>query len=347
MRLTSRLLPRLTQRQCVPPPTAAPVHARHGSSTASSPTPPTVAQAPCVGRHTDMKQKPSLPEGYEVPDVWQPVSAGAMFAAINSHTAGAREDGELPRGAHALQLYSLGTPNGQKVTIMLEELGVEYDAWQLKISGEQFTSGFVRLNPNSKIPALYDYEAGRDGPIRLFESGSILVYLADKHKRFIPQDVAGRAECINWLMWQMSTGPIIGQAFGHFFAYADSNIEYCINRYTQEVKRVCDVLDRHLDGKQYVCGTEYTIADMAMYPWFFTLSKGGYKNAQRGCNTFLEFPQYTHIVAWLARLGARKAVVRGMRVNHIGKKGVRNRHSKGDFRPEHYSDEERRTMAKL
>ena len=281
--------------------------------------------------------KPSLPEGYVVPEVWRPTTAtGGAFAGTNRPTAGAWEEEELQRGEHPYQLYSLGTPNGQKVTILLEELGVDYDAWKIPISGKQFGSGFVALNPNSKIPALYDHSGSES--IRLFESGSILVHIAEKHGQFFPgtDRPAARAECMNWLMWQMGSAPFIGGGFGHFFSYAPMNDEYAINRYSMETKRLLDVLDKHLaeGSKQYVLGDEYSIADMAIYPWIRCLDVG-YKNANGVKATdFLQLDSYTQVKAWMARLAARKAVQRGLRVNSFEgfvEKPVAERHSASDF----------------
>eukprot|EP01061_Rhynchopus_euleeides_P044767 TRINITY_DN787_c0_g1_i8.p1 TRINITY_DN787_c0_g1~~TRINITY_DN787_c0_g1_i8.p1 ORF type:complete len:280 (+),score=130.54 TRINITY_DN787_c0_g1_i8:55-894(+) len=275
--------------------------------------------------------KPTLPETYKVPEVWEaPASSGGAFAGINRPTAGARTEEALPKGEHPLQLYSLGTPNGQKVTILLEELGVEYDAWKIGLHGKQFTSGFVNANPNSKIPALLDYAADSSAePLRVFESGSILLYLADKHKKFIPQDTRKRTEVVNWLMWQMGGAPFMGGGFGHFYKYAPVHIEYAVDRYAMETKRQLDVLDKQLDGKEYVTG-EYTIADMAIYPWVKCLD-WGYNAA-----TFLRLDSYKNVGAWMKRLQERSAVRRGSRVNGFGPDALQERHSKDDFKPEDY-----------
>ena len=217
---------------------------------------------------------------YVPPKVWTWHKAnGGRFANINRPVAGATHEQELPKGKHPLQLYSLGTPNGIKVTIMLEELlalghaGAEYDAWLIRISeGMQFSSGFVGVNPNSKIPALLDYSTPE--PQRVFESGSILFYLAEKFKAFLPTDIAKRTECMSWLMWQMGSAPYLGGGFGHFYAYAPTKIEYAIDRFAMEVKRELDVLNQRLANNQFVCGEDYTIADMAIWPWYGSLAKG-------------------------------------------------------------------------
>lgn len=262
--------------------------------------------------------------------VWKNVTSGGAFASINAPTAGARAEKALPRGKHPYQLHSLATPNGVKVTILLEELGVEYDAWKVNImAGEQFNSGFVALNPNSKIPALYDYSG--DEPVRLFESGSILLHLAEKHGKFIPSDPSKRAECINWLMWQMSTGPTVGGGFGHFYNYAPEKFEYPINRFAMEVKRLLDVLDKHLANNRYLCGDEYTIADIALWPWYGPLVQGQlYGNA----NVYLSVASYTHVVRWVEDLAQRPAVQRGRMVNRTWgdkKEQLWERHEASDF----------------
>lgn len=290
------------------------------------------------------EKKPSLPESYTLPEVWEdPVMDGA-FGSINRSTAGARTEEELPRGEHPLQLYSLATPNGQKATIMLEELGVEYDAWYISIMEEkQFTSGFVAMNPNSKIPAMLDYGAGStesgyetkdlgDGPVRIFESGSILVYLAEKYGKLLPKDVRNRTETMNWLMFQMGGAPFIGGGFGHFFAYAPVHIEYAINRYTMEAKRQLDVLDQHLNGRDYLVGEELTIADIAWWPWVRALVVNSYPNA----STFLQVEKYEHLLKWYNLLASRKGFQRGIKVNSYLPAGLRERHSKDDFSPEEY-----------
>jgi len=296
----------------------------------------------------DAQEIPTLPEGYKVPEVWAPKDMGGPFGGLNRPTAGSRTDDALPKGEHALQLYSLATPNGQKVTILLEELGVEYDAWIIKIlQASQFSKGFVGANPNSKIPAMLDYnpedksadaKAASGEPIRVFESGSILMYLAEKYGKFIPTNTRAKTECMNWLMWQMSTAPIIGGGFGHFYKYAPVKIEYAIDRFSMETKRILDVLDRHLGGKDdgvvkdYIVNGEYTIADMAIMPWIRCVTNPEGYNAAK----FLDTDSYTHVNAWVDRLMARKAVARGMKVNGFREGTLPERHSKSDFPPEDY-----------
>jgi GST-like protein len=254
---------------------------------------------------------------YTPPKVWKPTAAsGGTFANINRPVAGATHDKALPVGKHPLQLYSLGTPNGVKVTIMLEELlaightGAEYDAWLIKIGeGEQFSSGFVEINPNSKIPALADHSGEK--PIRVFESGSILVYLAEKFGAFLPTDTLARTETLNWLFWQMGSAPFVGGGFGHFYAYAPEKLEYPINRYAMEAKRQLDVLDRQLAEQRYIAGDDYTIADMAIWPWYGVLVQGGLYNAAE----FLSVQDYIHVQRWAAEVAKRPAVIRGRKVN--------------------------------
>lgn len=256
-------------------------------------------------------------ETYTPPRVWTWVQGnGGKFANINRPIAGPTHDRELPRGKHPLQLYSLATPNGVKVTIMLEELlalGIaeaEYDAWLIRISeGDQFGSGFVDVNPNSKIPAMLDTSISP--PLRLFESGSILLYLAEKFGAFIPQDVRGRAECLNWLFWQVGSGPLLGGGFGHFYAYAPEKFEYPIDRYTMETKRQLDVLNRQLAQQRYVAGEAYSIADMAIWPWYGAVVT----NEVYGAAEFLEAHTYTHVLRWAEEVGQRPAVQRGRKVN--------------------------------
>ena len=255
--------------------------------------------------------------GYTPPKVWTWVKgSGGRFANINRPIAGSTHDAELPVGKHPLQLYSLGTPNGQKVTVMLEELlalghaGAEYDAWLVKIGdGEQFGSGFVEVNPNSKIPALLD----RSGPepIRVFESGAILVHLAEKFGALLPTAPAARAECLSWLFWQMGSAPFVGGGFGHFYAYAPEKLEYPINRYAMETKRQLDVLDRLLATRRHIAGDDYTVADIAIWPWYGQMAQG----LLYGAGEFLQVEQYTHLRRWADEVGARPAVQRGRRVN--------------------------------
>jgi len=257
------------------------------------------------------------PSSYEPPKVWTwNTESGGKFANINRPVAGATHEKELPVGTHALQLYSLATPNGVKVTILLEELlalgktAADYDAWLINIGeGDQFGSGFVAANPNSKIPALVDHSA--NPPIRVFESGAILFYLAEKFGAFLPTEPAQRAECLSWLFWNMGSAPFLGGGFGHFYAYAPEKWEYPINRYAMEVKRQLDVLDRHLANRQFLCGEEYTIADMANVAWYGVLVSGTLYQAQE----FLDVASYTNVVRWAKQILARPAVIRGQRVN--------------------------------
>jgi GSH-dependent disulfide-bond oxidoreductase len=260
---------------------------------------------------------------------------GGTFASINRPIAGPTHEKELPVGRHPLQLYSLGTPNGVKVTILLEELlalghsGAEYDAWLIKIGeGDQFGSGFVAINPNSKIPALLD----RSGPtpIRVFESGSILLYLAEKFGAFLPKDIAARTEVLNWLFWQMGSAPYLGGGFGHFYAYAPTKIEYAIDRFAMEVKRQLDVLDRRLAESKYLAGDDYTIADIAVFPWYGGLAKGW----SYGAAEFLSVQDYRHVQRWADGIFARPTVKRGRMVNRmVGEPAeqLRERHDASDF----------------
>ncbi len=275
-------------------------------------------------------------DSYVPPRVWTwDKDNGGQFASINRPIAGATHERELPRGKHPLQLYSLATPNGVKVTIMLEELleagfsEAEYDAWLIRISeGDQFGSGFVEINPNSKIPAMLD--TSMDPPLRLFESGSILLYLADKFGAFIPQDIRGRTECLNWLFWQMGSAPFVGGGFGHFYAYAPEKYEYPINRYTMETKRQLDVLDRQLANNPYIAGDEYSIADMAIWPWY----GGIVTNQVYGAAEFLDAESYTHLMRWAEKIAVRPAVQRGRKVNRTWgelDEQVPERHSAEDF----------------
>jgi GST-like protein len=273
---------------------------------------------------------------YVPPEVWVwNQENGGRFASINRPVAGATHEKELPVGRHPLQLYSLGTPNGVKVTVMLEELlalghkGAEYDAWLIRIGeGDQFGSGFVGINPNSKIPALLD----RSGPtpIRVFESGAILVHLAETFGAFLPTERAARAECLSWLFWQMGSAPYLGGGFGHFYAYAPSKMEYPINRFAMEVKRQLDVLDRRLAESAYLASDSYTIADMAVWPWYGGLVLGWLYNAA----TFLDVQSYTHVRRWADAIGARPAAQRGRMVNRMQGElatQLRERHDSGDF----------------
>jgi GST-like protein len=254
---------------------------------------------------------------YVPPKVWHhEAPSGGQFANINRPIAGPTHDKTLPKGKHPLQLYSLATPNGVKVTILLEELlalghtDAEYDAWLIRIGeGDQFSSGFVDVNPNSKIPALLDYST--EPATRVFESGSILLYLAEKFGAFIPTDSAGRTETLNWLFWQMGAAPYLGGGFGHFYAYAPEKIEYAINRFTMEAKRQLDVLDRRLSESQYLAGDSYTIADIAVWSWYGQLVRGNLYSAAE----FLAADQYTHVQRWAKDIANRPAVIRGQRVN--------------------------------
>ena len=273
---------------------------------------------------------------YTPPKVWIWNKAnGGRFATTNRPTAGATHDKELPVGQHPMQLYSLGTPNGQKVTIMLEELlalghsGAEYDAWLIKIGdGDQFGSGFVSINPNSKIPALMD----RSGPepIRVFESGAILMHLAEKFGVFLPADAGPRAECLSWLFWQMGSAPYLGGGFGHFYAYAPTKIEYAIDRFAMETKRQLDVLDRRLAGSMFLAGDDYTIADIAVWPWYGGLAKG----LLYGGGDFLSVQDYKYVQRWADTIAERPAVKRGRIVNRLQgdpANQLHERHDAGDF----------------
>jgi GST-like protein len=273
---------------------------------------------------------------YTPPKVWTWTKpSGGRFAGINRPVAGATHEKDLPVGLHPLQLYSLATPNGVKVTVMLEELlalghaGAEYDAWLIRINdGDQFSSGFVAVNPNSKIPALLDRSGPQ--PVRVFESGAILLYLAEKFGAFLPAAGAARAECLSWLFWQMGSAPFLGGGFGHFYAYAPSKIEYAIDRYAMEVKRQLDVLDRHLAGNEYLAGAEYSIADMAVWPWYGTLVKG----QLYGAGEFLDVATYRNVLRWTDRIAQRPAARRGRMVNRTwGEPAsqLHERHDAGDF----------------
>jgi len=256
---------------------------------------------------------------------------GGTFAGINRPTAGARHDADLPVGRHPLQLYSQGTPNGQKVTILLEELldtghsGAEYDAWLIEIGkGDQFGSGFVGVNPNSKIPALVDRSG--PAPVRLFESGAILLHLAKKFGAFLPRDAAGWAETLSWLFWQVGSAPYLGGGFGHFYAYAPEKFEYPIDRFAMEVKRQLDVLDRTLAERHFIAGDDYTIADIAIWPWYGNLVLGRSYDAA----DFLDVSSYRHVLRWAQAIDARPAVARGRLVNRTSG-GLRERHDAADF----------------
>jgi GST-like protein len=273
---------------------------------------------------------------YIPPKIWTwNKENGGQFANINRPIAGATHDKELPVGRHPLQLYSLATPNGVKVTVMLEELlaaghaGAEYDAWLINIrEGEQFGSGFVAVNPNSKIPALMD----RSGPtpIRVFESGAILMHLAGKFGAFLPTEPVARAQCLSWLMWQMGSAPYLGGGFGHFYAYAPTKIEYAIDRFAMEVKRQLDVLDRHLAHSEYLAGTQYSIADMAVWPWYGALAQGVVYEA----GEFLQVAEYKNVQRWTRMIAERPAVKRGRMVNRVfgdPASQLRERHEASDF----------------
>jgi GST-like protein len=282
---------------------------------------------------------------YTPPTVWVwNKENGGQFANINRPIAGPTHDKELPIGRHPLQLYSLATPNGVKVTIMLEELlalgysGAEYDAWLIRINqGEQFGSGFVAVNPNSKIPALMDRSGPK--PIRVFESGAILLYLAEKFGALLPTDIAERAECLSWLFWQMGSAPFLGGGFGHFYAYAPAKIEYAIDRYAMEVKRQLDVLNRRLAQTEYLAGDHYTIADISVWPWYGSLVKG---QIYGDSGTFLNVQEYTHVQRWTATIAERAAVKRGRMVNRTSGEPSNQLHERHDAR-----DFETRTQDKL
>jgi GST-like protein len=280
---------------------------------------------------------------YAPPKVWTSKPALGRFANINRPTAGAQFERELPIGKHPLQLYSQGTPNGVKVTVMLEELlarghkGAEYDAWLIRIGeGDQFGSGFVKINPNSKIPAMVD----RSGPtpIRVFETGAILVYLAEKFGEFLPKEGAARAECLSWLFWQMGSTPYVGGGFGHFYAYAPVKIEYAIDRFTMETKRLLDMLDRRLAESEYIAGPDYTIADIAIWPWYGGLVKFN----SYGGGEFIGAQDYKNVLRWTEQLWARPAVKRGRMVNRTAGEPSSQLHERHDA-----SDFETKTQDKL
>ena len=273
---------------------------------------------------------------YTPPKIWTwNMESGGRFANINRPIAGPTHDKDLPVGRHPLQLYSLATPNGVKVTVMLEELlalghsGAEYDAWLIRINnGDQFGSGFVAANPNSKIPVLVDHSGPT--PIRVFESGAILLHLAEKFRAFLPTDSQARAECLSWLFWQMGSAPYLGGGFGHFYAYAPTRIEYAIDRFAMEVKRQLDVLDRRLAESLYLAGNDYTIADMAVWPWYGALAKG----LVYGAGEFLQVQEYTHVQRWTDLIAQRPAVKRGRMVNRVSgepSSQLHERHDASDF----------------
>jgi GST-like protein len=276
------------------------------------------------------------PSDYKPPRVWTwDRDSGGQFASINRPIAGPTHDGELPVGVHPLQLYSLATPNGVKVTIMLEELlalghtGAEYDAWLIQITrGDQFSSGYVAANPNSKIPVMVDHST--NPPTRIFESGAILLYLAEKFGAFLPDDHRQRTEALCWLFWQMGSAPYLGGGFGHFYAYAPHPMEYPINRFAMETKRQLDVLDRHLAENTYMAGEEYSIADMAIWPWYGALAKGLLYNAAE----FLSVHEYTNVIRWADAIAQRGAVKRGRMVNRAWgdpASQLHERHDASDF----------------
>lgn len=286
---------------------------------------------------TDKSPENNFPAGYQPPEVWQwEKGNGGAFASINRPTAGPTHEKELPVGKHPLQLYSLATPNGQKVGILLEELlaaghsDAEYDAWLIKIGdGDQFGSGFVEANPNSKIPALIDHSTPE--PTRVFESGSILLYLAEKFGAFLPKEHKARTEALNWLFWQMGSAPFLGGGFGHFYAYAPIHIKYAIDRFAMEAKRQMDVLDRHLAENRYMVGDEYSIADIAIWPWYGNLARGqSYPKAE----VFLEAASYKNVKRWADEIAERPAVKRGRMVNKASgdpSEQLHERHDASDF----------------
>ncbi len=270
---------------------------------------------------------------YVPPKIWTWDSEnGGEWASINRPIAGATREADLPKGQHSLQLYSMGTPNGQKVTILLEELleagvkAAEYDAFLIQIGeGDQFTSGFVELNPNSKIPALYDVETDQ----RVFESGAILLYIAEKFGHFLPTDIAKRTEVLNWLFWLHGAAPFLGGGFGHFYHYAPKRFEYPIDRYTMEVKRHLDLLNKELATKKFIAGDDYSIADIAIWPWYGNLVLNNSYNATE----FLQVQEYEHVQRWAEEISNRPAVQRGRRVNRTGETGIPERHDASDFEP--------------
>ena len=289
-----------------------------------------------MASNTNTETNNNQPPGYAPPKVWVWDQAnGGRFANVNRPIAGPTHEKELPRGHHPLQLYSLATPNGVKATIMLEELlaaghkEAEYDAWLIRITeGDQFSTGFVSVNPNSKIPALLDCSGST--PVRVFESGAILLYLAEKFDAFIPEDPVQRTECLSWLFWQMGSAPYLGGGFGHFYAYAPFKMEYPINRFAMETKRLLDVLDRQLLNTEYVAGDSYTIADMACWPWFANLCLYN----QYEASEFLDVQRYSHVQRWSKAIAQRSAVIRGRKVNRIMgplEDQLHERHDDDDF----------------
>jgi GST-like protein len=286
---------------------------------------------------TEKSPADNFPAGYETPKVWTwEEGNGGEFANINRPMAGPTHEKELPVGRHPLQLYSLATPNGVKIGIMLEELlaagheGAEYDAWLIRIGeGEQFSSGFVKINPNSKIPALVDHSTPE--PTRVFESGSILLYLATKFNAFLPGDNKARTETLNWLFWQMASAPYLGGGFGHFYLYAPMHIKYAVDRFAMEVKRQLDVLDRHLANNQFMASAGYTIADMAIWPWYGNLAKG---KIYGDAGTFLDVQSYGNVQRWASEIAKRPAVKRGRMVNRVSgepSEQLYERHDASDF----------------
>jgi GST-like protein len=274
-----------------------------------------------------------MSDSYTPAKVWQwEKESESRFANINRPVAGATHDKELPRGKHALQLYSQATPNGVKVTALLEELlaigkdEAEYDAWLINIGdGDQFGSGFVDINPNSKIPALVDHST--NPPTRVFESGAIMLYLAEKFEAFVPLKEPGRAECLSWLFWQIGSAPYLGGGFGHFYAYAPEKLEYPINRFAMEIKRQLDVLDQNLASRRFLCGDDYTIADMAVYSWYGQLVLTGLYESKE----FLDVESYTNLVRWATEIHERPAVRRGRKVNRASKSGLKERHNASEL----------------
>lgn len=285
------------------------------------------------------------PKHYTPPAIWRwNKDNGGKFASINRPIAGATHDKALPVGKHPLQLYSLATPNGVKVTVMLEELlalghsGAEYDAWLIPIhEGAQFSSGFVSVNPNSKIPALLD-RSDAAHPVRVFESGAIVLHLAEKFGAFVPASGAARAECLSWLFWQMGSGPFLGGGFGHFYAYAPTKMEYPIDRFAMEVKRQMDVLNQRLAAHEFIAGDDYTVADMAIWPWYGALAKGQLYEA----GEFLQVQEYTHVLRWAEQIAQRPAVQRGRMVNRTWGEPASQLHERHDA-----SDFDTRTQDKL